>query len=34
MYDKGDGVEQNRSLAQKYYQQACDGYSQEACNKL
>ena len=34
MYDKGDGIEQNRSLAQNYYQQACDGYFQEACNKL
>ncbi|PXZ06268.1 hypothetical protein DKK70_09755 [Gilliamella apicola] len=34
MHDKGDGIEQNRSLAKKYYQQACDGDSQEACSKL
>ena len=34
MYDKGDGIEQNRSLAQKYYQQACDEDFQEACNNL
>ena len=34
MYDKGNGIEQNRSLAKKYYQQACEWYHKNACSKL
>ena len=34
MYDKGVGVKQNKSLAKKYYQLACDGNYKKACNKL
>jgi Sel1 repeat. len=34
MYDKGDGIEQDKSLAKKYYQLACEGHLGKACNKL
>ncbi|WP_238574488.1 tetratricopeptide repeat protein [Frischella perrara] len=34
MYDKGDGVKQNKSLAKKYYQLACEGHHKKACSKL
>jgi len=33
MYEKGDGVEQNKSLAKKYFQLACDGGLKIACDK-
>jgi Sel1 repeat. len=34
MYDKGDGVEQNKLLANKYFKQSCERGFEKACNKL
>ena len=34
MYDKGDGVEQNKSLANEYFKQSYEQGFEKACNKL
>jgi FOG: TPR repeat, SEL1 subfamily len=34
MYDKGDGIKQNKSLANEYFKQSCDQGFERACNKL
>ena len=34
MYDKGDGVEQNKSLANEYFKKSCEQSFEKACSKL
>ncbi|MCT6866622.1 MAG: sel1 repeat family protein, partial [Gilliamella apicola] len=34
MYEKGDGVEQDKSLANNYFKQSCELGFEKACNKL
>ncbi len=34
IYDQGDGVEQNKLLANEYFKQSCEQGFEKACNKL